>query len=335
MQLVKQLARKIILPVSINCGFDKLLLNTSKKTCCIINFHGVRKNNHEVFNNRHITDTEFEKIIIYFKNTYNIVPLSRLFEMHRNKEKPLKKTIALTFDDGYENNFTIALPILKKHHVPATFYLISKGLIDTDFFSWPDVIDVIKKNHNQDITINNLVFKYPSFYNQQVKLELLNYLKTCGDKTENLVDQLSKTLNYHRLVVKKSPELIQLIRANDFNKYKNETLIEIGSHTHTHFSLQYLEAESTENELSQSKHIIEQLTGKPITSLAFPDGSYTKQTIEIALKLGYANLVAVDYKYEEHNSNPNLLSRFTISNSTTFQSNALRLAKHFDKYGFN
>ena len=84
----------------------------------------------------------------------------------------------------------------------------------------------------------------------------------------------------------------------------------------------------------QSKKIIEAATGKEVISLAFPDGSYSKNTLDIAFSLGYKNLVAVEYKFNENNSVKGLLSRFTISNSTTVESNMLRLAMHYDKYAF-
>ncbi len=333
MNILKKIARKLILPLSVGVGLDKYYLKKSNTNCAIINFHGVRKNNNITFNNRHIEVKEFEKIISYLNKKYNITSLSELFEIHRNKTKTSKKTIALTFDDGYKNNFDIALPILKKYNTPATFYIITKGL-NEDFLVWPDIIDIIKKYHKSDITVNNYVFKHPTFYCNEVNSELLNYLKTCGTKTEELVKTLNANFDYVTTEKQNQPELCKLITKEDFVKYANESLIEYGSHTHTHFNLEYLNDEDTRIELLESKKILEDIIGKKVTSLAFPDGSYTNQTNKIALELGYNNLVAVEYKFNENNTNLNLLSRFTISNSTTFESNMLRLAKDFDKYGF-
>jgi len=335
MSITKNIARKAVLPILLSLKLDKYFLRKTKKNCCIVNFHGVRNSDQNIFNNRHLPASEFEKTIKYLKETYNIVSLKDIFTIYRDNIPTKKRTIALTFDDGYINNFDIALPILKRNNVPATFYLISKGLLDPDFFVWPDLVDIITKYHKEDIKINEFTFSPPAFYNEELKLSLLNYLKTCGDHTENRVAELSTKLNYHLGIIKESPELIELIRKDYFLKFINEPLIEYGSHTHSHFNLEYLDENKAESELKESKKIIENLTGKEVTSIAFPDGSYTKETISIALEAGYKNLVAVDYKFKENNSNPNLLSRFTVSNSTTFESNVLRLAKDFDKYGFN
>jgi peptidoglycan/xylan/chitin deacetylase (PgdA/CDA1 family) len=331
----KVLARNFIFPALVVLKYDKILLKKKAKSCCIINFHGVRASNKDVFNNRHIPSDDFEKIIIYLKNTFDIVPLHEIFDIHRTKRKMSKKTISLTFDDGYKNNFEIALPILKKHNIPATFYLISKGLIQKDFFLWPDVIDLIKKYHKDDIWINDFLFKAPYFYNDKNKIDLLNYLKTFGSNTAGEVKILLDRMSEISQKMRELSEYVALINGDEIINYINEPLIEFGSHTHSHFNLEYLDKEVAEYELKKSKEIIESKTGKKVISVAFPDGSYINETVKISICLGYTNLVAVDYKYNENNLNENLLSRFTISNSTTFESNILRLSKEFDKYGFN
>ena len=177
-------------------------------------------------------------------------------------------------------------------------------------------------------------FSYPGFYCEKLKLSLVDFLKSCGSKREKFIKELSDKYSFHLEMAQKHPQLIELIRKKEFPKYSNEPLIEYGSHTHTHFNLEYLSKSECEGELLESKKIIKEFTGKDPVSLAFPDGSYNKETIEIGLKAGYANQVAVTYKFNENNKNPNLLSRFTISNSTTWQSNALRLAMDYKKFAF-
>src|ERR1700761_8224796 len=134
MSITKNIARKAVLPILLSLKLDKYFLRKTKKNCCIVNFHGVRNSDQNIFNNRHLPASEFEKTIKYLKETYNIVSLKDIFTIYRDNIPTKKRTIALTFDDGYINNFDIALPILKRNNVPATFYLISKGLLDPDFF---------------------------------------------------------------------------------------------------------------------------------------------------------------------------------------------------------
>ncbi len=334
MSISKTIARKFALPVLVGLKFDKLLSLSAKRNCLIVNFHGVSDVIGSRFNNRHLDLSEFERMLIYLKDNFKIVGLPEIFEIHRSGKQPRQKTIALTFDDGYVNNFSKALPVLKKHNIPATFYLISKGLVDDSYYVWPDIIDLIQRNVKENIILEEATFTCPGFYSDKLKMNLVDFLKSCGSTREKYIKELTDRYSFHLEMAKKHPQLIELIRKDEFPKYVNEPLIEYGSHTHTHFNLEYLTKNECERELTESKRIIKEFTGKDPVSLAFPDGSYRKETLEVASKAGYKNLVAVTYKFSEANTDPNLLSRFTISNSTTWQSNALRLAAEFKKFAF-
>lgn len=76
-----------------------------------------------------ITPYWFEKQILWLKEEgYTIIPLEDLV-MAKNGQKQIPaKSIVLTFDDGYEDFYTDAWPVLKKYQVPATIYVISKFL---------------------------------------------------------------------------------------------------------------------------------------------------------------------------------------------------------------
>lgn len=313
---------------------DKLLLLSSSTKHAIINFHGVTNVSGERFNNRHLDATEFEKIIIHLKKNYSIIPLAELFNNFRNKKIVSNKTIALTFDDGYKNNFTVALPILKKHKVPATFYLISESLMNKDFYVWPDVIDLVQKQTKGDLVLSFGTFKFPTFFCDALQLSLVDLMKQSGAKREIYLNEIKEKYPDYLIEAKKQPELIDLIYKDELAEFANEPLIEYGSHTHLHYNLEYLNSVDCLNELMQSKKIIEECIQQPIHSLAFPDGSYNSETIENSKKAGYHNVVAVSYKLNEQNKNPFILSRFTISNSTTSESNMIRLALQFDKFGF-
>ena len=335
MKLIKYISRKILFPLAVNIfKLPRFILSTSKKKCLIINFHGVTNIEGFKFNNRHLKVKEFEKLLIYFQANFEIVSLSELFIIKKNNTVPLKKTIALTFDDGYENNFSVALPLLKKYNIPATFYIISKGLTDSDYYVWPDIIDLVQRDVKEDIVFDVGTFKWPGFYCEKLNKNLVDFLKSEGTKREKYLQALSEKYPSWKEVIKKYPQLIELIRKEQFQNFSTEPLIEYGSHTHTHFNLEYLTEAECEYELAESKKIITEFTGKNTGSLAFPDGSYNKKTLEIAFKLGYKNIVAVDYKFNENHNQHGLLSRFTISNSTTTESNILRLAGQFNKYGF-
>lgn len=71
-----------------------------------------------------VSQKEFAWQMEYLKKLdYRVIPLIRLIESLKNKEELEDKTIVLTFDDGYVDNFTKAWPLLKKYDFPATIFL--------------------------------------------------------------------------------------------------------------------------------------------------------------------------------------------------------------------
>lgn len=78
----------------------------------------------------------FERYCRFFQQHFNVVPLADVvarLEAHR----PLNRELAITFDDGYRDNFEHALPILERLSLPATFFLVSQW-IGTDVVPWWD-----------------------------------------------------------------------------------------------------------------------------------------------------------------------------------------------------
>lgn len=74
------------------------------------------------FNGLRVEPIEFEKQIKYLvENNWTFFTMSQLIE---KKDNLPNKSIAITFDDGYEDNFTNAFPILKKYNAKATIYIV-------------------------------------------------------------------------------------------------------------------------------------------------------------------------------------------------------------------
>lgn len=70
---------------------------------------------------------------------YNVIPLEKAVWYIETKTRPPSKTVAVTIDDGYENNYTYAWPALKKYDIPATIFVIV-GLVGKEgFMEWPEI----------------------------------------------------------------------------------------------------------------------------------------------------------------------------------------------------
>ena len=75
----------------------------------------------------------FESQIKFLKKNYEILPLNGLIGLLKKRDDITGK-IAITFDDGYRDNYEYAYPILKDHKVPATIYLLGSIFGLTQFY---------------------------------------------------------------------------------------------------------------------------------------------------------------------------------------------------------
>ncbi|MDP6944972.1 MAG: polysaccharide deacetylase family protein [Myxococcota bacterium] len=74
----------------------------------------------------HIFDDEragFERQLAWLSQRVDWVSYDEALRLMREGGEPGKRYLAVTFDDGFENCFTHAMPILEGHDVPATFFL--------------------------------------------------------------------------------------------------------------------------------------------------------------------------------------------------------------------
>ena len=76
------------------------------------------------------------------KNHYNVVPLEKVVSYIKKKERPPQKTIAVTFDDGFQNNYQYAYPVLKKYNIPATMFVVINWVGKPGFMNWEEIKDM-------------------------------------------------------------------------------------------------------------------------------------------------------------------------------------------------
>ncbi len=86
----------------------------------------------------------FEKQMRFLKiHKYNVLPLEKIVELIKAKKLIPRKTVAVTFDDGYSNNYTYAYPVLRKYNLPAAIFVvmdrIGTHLGNDDYMDWQQI----------------------------------------------------------------------------------------------------------------------------------------------------------------------------------------------------
>ena len=113
-------------------GLDAVLL---RRTSVVVAFHRVR-DAVEPGDGLSVTTEMFERYCRFFRRHFRVVPLRAIVDRLERGE-PLRRELAITFDDGYRDNFANAAPVLDRRALPATFVIVA-GWMGTQAVPWWD-----------------------------------------------------------------------------------------------------------------------------------------------------------------------------------------------------
>jgi len=87
-------------------------------------------------------NTFYRQMEFLKKHNYNVIPLEKIPDFILNKKKIPPKTIAISFDDGYKDNYLYAFPILKKYNLFATIFLVVNDIDKPDRLNWQEIFEM-------------------------------------------------------------------------------------------------------------------------------------------------------------------------------------------------
>ncbi len=253
-----------------------------------------------------IAPSIFDQILTELKKRSEIVALESLFDQDQNLIVDDKVKFAITFDDGYRDNYDKAFPILEKHNVPATIYL-SYGHLEGDYYFWYEKLILgLQYTDHQFIDLEDLgseKFKLENLEDINRTVKNLNlWLKTFTDK-----DRLEKLkIILSRLEVDNTEENVSPMLSWQMIKEMKKNNINFGSHTISHPILSRENEQSIEYELVESKRLLEEKTGQKIEGFAYPNGTaddYNDTVLKYVNKADYQHacttIEGINYKGQD------------------------------------
>lgn len=282
-------------------GILSLLKKETNKNF-ILMYHGIDSSGEFKFNYRHTSKKHFESQLNWLKKNYNIITVEDFFEEKFLKGKP---NIAITFDDGYLNNYTNAFPLLIKYNVPATIYCT--GIYNTDEkILWADFVNIVSHLTNKRVKVEDEYF---------INRNNVYYSEISGKSIYEIIKNIKPEYDY-KLKVYKAFCFVDFKKENKYNEYwqlmndeqikeiSESKIVKIGSHGFLHNNLGNISIENAESELKMSVDYLENITNTKINSIAYPDGSYNHLVKNAAERNGLKYQLATDfYLYPELENN--------------------------------
>lgn len=271
-----------------------------------------------------VSRENFDKQIAYLSENYNLLTIEQFENILINKKRFPKKSVIITFDDGYADNYLNALPILEKYNAQALFYIATHTLNTSNEYWWDAVerIVLLSNSPNQFFfELNEVRYDFTNFNENERQA----FYKTILIKFKQL-KPIERDQNIRKLAqIFNMTEPRETHRAMTFEELKemdqSKSAI-IGAHTHRHPSLSTLTKKEQYDEVKLSKDILEKLLQKKITHFSYPFGTrsdFNKESLEVVAELGF-DFVAANY--------PNVVTR--ASSRLKFNRIIVRNWKIFD-----
>lgn len=245
---------------------------------------------------------------------FNVLPLHNALQLLQKNELP-PRAVSITFDDGYADNFTNALPILKRFNLSSVFF-IAHGFINGGRM-WNDtVIEAIRHYAEPELDLTDIglgCFDVVTAYDKnQAVIQILHQIKhlppILRDEYTNHIAEKSGNIPSDLMMT--SEQVIEL--------YANG--MEIGGHTVNHPILAKLDLNTARQEISDNKKYLENLLNTSLRLFAYPNGKpiqdYLPEQIQLVKEAGYKAAVSTQNSVADFSSDPWQLPRFTPWDNT-------------------
>lgn len=253
----------------------------------------------------------FDRLLALLAQGFRVFTLGHALALQKEDRLP-KRALAITFDDGYADNAQVALPVLKRHRLPATFF-VATGFLDGGRM-WNDtVIETLRRCGHAQMDLApwggaKATMGSPDERRAAVEqlLSRIKYLSLA--EREAALAALHAAAGAPALpddLMMRSDEVLQLHRAG----------MEIGGHTVRHPILSVLPDDEAEREIVQGRLALQDITGAPVEVFAYPNGrpgkDYDMRHVAMVRRLGFKAAVSTATGVATLASDPFQLPRFT------------------------
>ena len=304
---------------------------SSRKKYAVLTYHNVC--DHSIPENRvafrhsaFVNLDEFDRQMRYVAENCAVIPLQEMVERIKEGKRADRFYVSITFDDGYEDNYRLALPILKRYALTATWFITSGFVDDRKYWPWWDLIADVSANtdgpfsltldgENREFLLGNEAER------RRFQVFLGEYVKNSPpEAVEEILNQL------YALNGSKGRENYFA----DWSAVQDATqqgVLSAGGHTVTHVNLAQC-ADHGSSEIVEGKKAIERAINQPITLFAYPFGnraSFDKSVVQAVRDAGFMAAFTLLSGYNKRNSDPYTLKRIIITGFDDFSMFLMRL----------
>jgi len=245
------------------------------------------------------------------------VSLDKLARFVQGEVDLPKRSVVVTFDDGYADNYAVALAILREIGVPATFY-VTADCVQRQRLPWPSrlryAFSSTKAASWSDAAGTRWLLGTSQNREQAFDATCAVCCKLAGEAQEKFVTTIEKELDAEL----PQSNAIRMMSWDQIRDLAGQGHI-VGSHTMTHPNIAQLSPETARTELTESKRLLEEQLKRRVAHFSYPcpalSPHWTEGTAEETRRIGYDTAVTTDSGLARRHDNPLRLRRIPPSKS--------------------
>jgi peptidoglycan/xylan/chitin deacetylase (PgdA/CDA1 family) len=287
-----------------------------------------------------VSPAHFEQQLRVLRHLGTVISAAELAErLHQGTLK--RRSIAITFDDGYLDNYLAARPLLNTYQLPATFFIVSENIGLNQEFWWDELAGILLESEHLPPM---LAFHWPNGTLLEASLLPEQHLTPALRQQHqhwHATDQAPPTLRaalFYQLWQQLRPlraseqqvclqqlrtwagwppgarPAYQTVSLSQLRAWQQEPLVTIGAHTATHPALASHPVALQQTEVVAGRQALHQALGQQPALLAYPYGSYTGETAKMAAQLGFQATFTTEARPVTPTADPHTLGRFQVNN---------------------
>lgn len=285
----------------------------------------------------------FYEQLDYLRKNFQVVPVADLAN-GITRGKVGSNAVAITFDDGFRDNYTTAAPILDWFNMPAAFYVSTRSILEERIYWWEVLqhvlfhTEVLPARFEMVIAHELLTFAFRSdralcsravnqirawnsslpVPNERVALYMLLWsrLKSLAHEEQSTaLDELRAWAG----VADFTSCPAQTMSVREVRMLAESPLFSIGAHTVHHSMLSRQDRCQQDFEVRESKRQIEKWLGKPVSGFAYPYGNFNSTTRDILKEAGFTYGLSTESRPVTAEADPYALPRIQVKNWSVYE----------------
>ncbi len=253
----------------------------------------------------------FRKQMEMLARDYHPISLDDAVKHLRNDEELPRRSVVVTFDDGYADNQEVAMPILNAFEIPATFY-VTVDCVENKRLPWPSRLRFAFRRTKFASWLDSSAKPWTLTTPENREEAFLSACDSCcqlsGVAQEEFVRRIERELQACFPDQAGSP-MMSYSQLQELTRHGHA----VGSHTMTHPNVAYLKEDEALQELAESKQRLEAQLGVPIKHFSYPCPAlwphWSERTVEQTRALGYETGVTTNSGLTRRADNPLCLKR--------------------------